>query len=202
VVWLLLEAVSGSKDIPVTYGSAVKLKIHLKSRFLFSLPAQWSEGRQVVTGSGNRVDPGTYWLVVPETGAEMRTEVPCESNFRLQHVNTQHYLSLSSSASEISGNPQVIADSQGSVLRLRCSTSVWRRSAPVQIFDASNHAVRLGLSGVEYSQRNCPNCVINGDAEISHSTRLSDMWVVDDGILFEISDLEKTAEHSTGRDEL
>ena len=99
---LLYGAVSGAVELPVTYGSVIRLQTVKTNRFLFSLPAQWSEGRQVVTATPNRVDLGTYWQVLSDLDSSIRSEIPCGANFRLLHVNTKNFLTLFSTKSDIS----------------------------------------------------------------------------------------------------
>ena len=211
----MFRAFSEAAELPVTFGSIVRLKTVKSNRYLFSLPAQWSEGRQVVTASSNRVDLGTYWQVVSDVESLVRSEISCGSSIHLQHVNTKNYLTLTSTKSDISGHVQVIgvASSQshsentsagapaGSLLRVRCKEGeIWRRGDAIQISDSAGALV--GLTGVEYSQRNCPNCVINGDMEISHSPRFSDFWEVQDGVIFEMSEISPEVDDEGAHDEL
>ncbi len=81
-------------------------------------------------------------------------------------------------------------------MTVSCASAVWQRLDPVLLSDGASV---LGLSGVEYSQRNCPNCVINGDSEVTHSKRIVTKWVVEDAILMHAEDASETG---VRRDEL
>ncbi|KAJ3282933.1 Stromal cell-derived factor 2-like protein 1, partial [Blyttiomyces sp. JEL0837] len=145
-------------------------------------------GQQSVTGFAAGDDPNSYFLVQPayEKTCTRGTPIKCNTEIRLEHMNTNKYLHSHAHQSPLSGNQEVSAyefTDLGDNWKVVCHDKkavYWKREEKVRFL----HEVtgKYLSSNAKYQFRN----PIPGQLEISatKSAGNNELWQVQEGIFF------------------
>jgi len=177
----------------VTYGSVVKLEHQATKYRLHSHSINWGSGsgQQSVTALEHPGDAGGYWRITEAYGGKpygVGKAIRCGSMLRLKHANTNKFLHshavgspLSKQAHEISGYDE--PGDKGDNWRVECD-SYWMRDAGIRLVHGNTNKYLHSTASQRFTQRNCPNCPIVGQQEVTgHGDGGSDsVWQTTEGV--------------------
>jgi len=126
------------------------------------------------------------------------TPIKCGEMVRLLHVNTKKYLhshnhlSPLSQRQEVSGYGDVNSNfsDTGDNWKVECSGPFWLRNNPVNLQHVDTRAYLYARRSDQFNDRNCRNCPIVGQLEVSCSrvgSPSSDsyaQWQTNEGVFF------------------
>eukprot|EP00457_Paulinella_chromatophora_P017202 gb/GEZN01018192.1/.p1 GENE.gb/GEZN01018192.1/~~gb/GEZN01018192.1/.p1 ORF type:complete len:225 (+),score=13.08 gb/GEZN01018192.1/:29-703(+) len=181
----------------VTCASAVKLQNVGSSYRLHSHQVNWGSGsgQQSVTAQASNDDPNSLWQIVTAVGQPFCTQgtvIKCGDIISLKHATTGAYLHSHLHTAPLSKNQEVSgyeAKDTGNNWKVSCaknSGDFWTRSIHVYFMHIDTGKYLSTSKKQEFNQRNCANCPIQGQLEVSAGVKNSDAkWKVAEGIYFE-----------------
>ena len=180
--------------------SLIQLK-HVESEFyLHSHEIRYGAGskQQSITAVGSPDDSGNLWLVKEALGEPPCTTgepVACSSFVRLEHAATARNLHTHTVASPLSGQQEVSCYEQredgdsNDNWRIMCAEirgqdPVWTRDARVALQSQNQGAYLHSHSQHRFTQKNCPNCPIVGQQEVTcfREQNQQNFWTVSGGV--------------------
>lgn len=168
-------------DDALTYGSVVKLEHSESQYYLHSHQINWGSGsgQQSVTCHGGADDQGSLWVVAEANGDkfhEAGEPVPCGAKVRLTHMETRKNLHSHLFQSPLSSQQEVscfgdkgrgdTGDNWEVVCAAKGATH-WRRGEEVRFKHLDTGKQLAAEKKWAFTQRNCPNCPIVGQLEVS-----------------------------------
>lgn len=175
---------------------------HVESHFyLHSHGIRYGAGskQQSITAVESQDDEGNLWLVKEALGEQPCTTgapIKCDEFVRLEHVATERNLHTHTVTSPLSGQQEVSCyepreegDSNDN-WRVQCSEErgvkpqVWARDTKVTLQSKNQGAYLHSHSQHRFTQKNCPNCPIIGQQEVTcfKEQNPQNLWTVDGGV--------------------
>ncbi|KAI9922436.1 hypothetical protein PsorP6_000626 [Peronosclerospora sorghi] len=193
----------------VTCGSSIKL-VHEVSRYrLHSHDISYGSGseQQSVTSHRARNDVNSYWLVKEADAAppcHVGQAIACGATIRLEHVATRRNLHSHAYSAPLSAPHHEVSAfgvaGEGDALdtwvvecqeHQQCSAADqceddgrWKRGQLVRLRHKETKQWLYTSSTARYNDQNCPHCPINGQQEVSCSSKRQDetLWFAEEGI--------------------
>ena len=183
--------------MPITYGSAVKLRFD-QGWYLHSLEVQWTgsaSGDNIVTTIEDETNPHVYWSVGGKFASG--TVVSCGSSIFLSHAVSGKRLGGSAENGRLSPRESGVGAGQGEELIVECDTEVWQKGQKIGLKNLQGKYVAQSSL---YTNQNCPRCPIVGQKEVILSASraaAANKWIVEGGVI-----LQETVEKEALNDEI
>jgi len=199
------------EEMHVTCSSAIKIKHVASDYYLHSHNIKWGSGshQQSVTAMKDPHETGNLWSVKEGESRKMcrmGQAIKCNDVIRLEHANTaknlhsDEYNAPLSSRREISGFGNDGDGDSGDNWTILCTNKEVGELLQVKdtfyLFHTDSKRYLYANRDVDFNRRNCGNCPILGQLEVSGDQKQSNLaiWTIDGGVIFPETEDEEIPE--------